>query len=68
NHKDGPEILLKEGRLLARVEGKEMPISKSADGRLFTQDSDEIEMIPVPAEGRPEFLFVGFRAFKWVTD
>ena len=68
NHNGGPEILLKEGRLVARVEGKEMPISKSAAGRLLTRDSDEVEMIPVPAEGQPEFIFMGFRAFKRVTD
>ena len=64
NHNDGPEILLKDGRLLARLQGKEMPIGKSADGRLLTRGPDEVEMIPVPAEGSPKFLFMGFRAFK----
>jgi CubicO group peptidase (beta-lactamase class C family) len=64
NHNDGPEILLKEGRLVARIGGKEMPIGKSADGRLLTRGSDDVEIIPVPAEGPPEFLFMGFRAFK----
>jgi CubicO group peptidase (beta-lactamase class C family) len=68
NHNDGPEILLKEGRLLARADGKEQVIGKSADGRLFMQGSDQVEIIPVPAHGPPEFLFMGFRAFKRVTD
>lgn len=64
NHNDGPEILLKEGGLVARIGGKEMRIGKSADGRLWTRGPDEIEIIPVPAKGAPEFLFMGFRAFK----
>jgi hypothetical protein len=68
NHKEGPEILLKEGRLVARIGGKEMPIDKSADGRWLTRDSEEVEIIRVPAEGPPQFLFMGFRAFRRVTD
>jgi hypothetical protein len=35
-----------------------------ANGRVFTEGPGMIEIVPVPAQGSPEFLFVGFRAFK----
>ena len=33
-------------------------------GRLFTDSAESEDIVPVPAQGPPEFLFMGFRAFK----
>lgn len=64
NYKEALELVLRNGKLFGKIGGKEMPLDKSADGRLFHEGSEEIDIVPVPAQGAPDFLFSGFRAFK----
>jgi CubicO group peptidase (beta-lactamase class C family) len=64
NYNEALEIILRDGKLLCKLNGKEVPLDKSADGRLFNRSSEEINIVPVPAQGIPDFLFNGFRAFK----
>jgi CubicO group peptidase (beta-lactamase class C family) len=64
NYKEALDLVLRDGKLFGIVGGKEMTLDKSADGRLFHEGSEEIDIVPVPAQGAPDFLFSGFRAFK----
>ena len=58
------EITLRDGKLYEKAEGRELQLAKSADGRLFAEGPEQVNIVPVPAQGPPEFLFIGFRALK----